>query len=74
MLHDGLCFVGLDSFRHHVHDIFHHCCSELQVEMRLGSLFGHHFHHALRVAALEGSCQQVSKPSFEERNDASDEE
>jgi len=44
MLHNCLCFICFYTFWHHIHNIFHDCSSELQIIMRLGSLFSDDFY------------------------------
>ena len=41
VLQDGARLVLLDALRHHVQDVVHHSCPELQVKVRLNALLGH---------------------------------
>lgn len=50
MLQNGPGFVLFDSFRHHVQDVMHHSCSQLQVKVRLHTLFCHSLCNSLGVA------------------------
>lgn len=49
MLQNGPSLVLLDSLRHHVQDVVHHSCSQLQVKVRLHTLFSHSLCNSLRV-------------------------
>lgn len=51
-----------------------HRSAQLQVVVTLYSLLGHRLGDALRVATLELSRQQVSKPTLEQRSDSAHEE
>jgi hypothetical protein len=73
VLHDCLCLVCLDSFRHHVHDVFHHCSSQLKIVVRFGSLFGNHLDQSFGMSALKLSGKQVAEPAFKQGNNASEE-
>lgn len=41
MLQNGTSLVLLDALRHHVKDVMHHSCSQLQVKVGLNTLLGH---------------------------------
>ena len=41
MLQDGASLVLLDTLWHHVQDVMHYSCSQLQVKVRLNALLGH---------------------------------
>ena len=70
VLHDGFCFVCFDSFRHHIHNIFHHCSPQLQVIMGFCPLLCNHLHKPLRMSSFKLPGQQISKPSLKKRNDS----
>lgn len=65
MLKDSLCFVLLDSFRHHVIDVLDYSSSQLQVILTFNSLLGDCLGNALRMSTFKLSRQQVSKPAFQ---------
>ena len=64
MLHYGLGFVALDTFRHHIIDVSYDGTSKLKVELTLNSLFGDGLSSSFGVTALELSGQKVAQPSF----------
>jgi hypothetical protein len=74
MLQDGLGLILLDRFWHHVQDIMHYSGSELQVVVRLDTLFGDGFCNTFAISALELTGEQVTKPSFKKRHDTPHEE
>jgi len=74
MLQNGSSFVLLDSLRHHIEDVVHDRGAELEIEMRLNSLFRHRLRHALGVTTLELTGQKVSEPALEKRGDSTHEE
>lgn len=51
VLQDGSGFVLFDPFWHHVQDVVHHSCPELQVEVRLHALLRDSLCDTLRVTA-----------------------
>lgn len=51
MLQDGSGFVLLDSFRHHVQNVMHNGCPQLQVKVRLHTLLCDSLCYTLGVTA-----------------------
>lgn len=51
MLQDGSGLVLLDSLGHHVQDVVHYCCTQLQVKVGLHTLLGHSLGHTLGVTS-----------------------
>lgn len=49
MLQNGPGLILFDSLGHHVQDVMHHSCSQLQVKVRLHTLFGHSLCNSLGV-------------------------
>ena len=74
MLEDRLGLVLLDALWHHVEDVVHHRCTQLEIVVRLHALLRHSLGSAFAVAALELTREQVTEPAFEQRNDAAHEE
>ncbi|RNA42796.1 hypothetical protein BpHYR1_029175 [Brachionus plicatilis] len=68
MLQYGLCLVLFDSLGHHVQYVVHDGDAQLQIVVRLDSLFGDRFGDALGVSALELTREQIAQPSFEQRD------
>ena len=64
MLHYGLGFVALDTFRHHIIDVSYDGTSKLKVKLTLNSLLGDGLSRTLRVTALELPSKEVAQPSF----------
>lgn len=60
MLKNRPRLVLFDSLGHHVNDVVHNGCPQLQVEMRLDPLLGHCFGHALGMSPLELSRKQIT--------------
>mmetsp|Transcript_45139 Transcript_45139/g.81181 ORF Transcript_45139/g.81181 Transcript_45139/m.81181 type:complete len:277 (+) Transcript_45139:4424-5254(+) len=74
MLQDGAGFVCTNTLRHHVNDIVHDGCTELQVEVTLHALLRDGLGHTLTHTALELPGQEVAKPSLKQRHDSPKEE
>ena len=74
MLQDGSGLVGSDAFRHHIDDVMHHSCAELQVKVTLHALLGDGLCHALANTSLELTGQQVAQPALQQRDDTAQEE
>ena len=73
MLQDGPCFVLLDSFRHHVQNVVHDCCPELQIIVTLHSLLSDCFCDSLGVATLKLPGKQIAQPSLKKWDNATQE-
>ena len=67
MLQNGPGLVLLDALWHHVQDVMHHGCSQLQIEVGLDPLLGDRFGDALGMSSLELTRQKVSEPSLQKR-------
>ena len=74
MLQDGAGLVLLDPLWHHVQNVVHHSCTQLQVKVALNSLLCDRLGHALGVSALELSREEVTQPSLQQGDNASHEE
>ena len=64
MLQDGLRFVLFDRLRHHVQNVMHDSGAELQIVVRLDSLFSHGLGDTLAVSAFELTRKQIAKPTM----------
>lgn len=60
--------------RHSLQDIVHNGSTEFQVEVRLHSLLGNSLGYTLTVPTLELPSQQVTQPSFKQRDNTPHEE
>lgn len=58
MLQDGSRLVLFDALRHHVQDVMHYSSTQLQVKVRLHTLFGHSLGYALRVSSCLGKIEK----------------
>lgn len=59
MLQDGSGLVLFDALWHHVQDVVHHSSTQLQVKVRLHTLFGHSLGYALGVTSWWGDQEQL---------------
>ncbi len=66
MLQDGASLVLLDALWHHVQDVMHHSCSQLQVKVRLNALLSH-LQSAHRLSQLLPNCPRVNRPADDGR-------
>lgn len=60
VLQDGSGLVLFDPLRHHVQDVMHHSCTQLQVKVRLHTLFGHSLCNTLRVTSCRGNQSKTA--------------
>mmetsp|Transcript_26458 Transcript_26458/g.83860 ORF Transcript_26458/g.83860 Transcript_26458/m.83860 type:complete len:710 (-) Transcript_26458:29-2158(-) len=74
MLQDCPGLVGTDAFRHHVDDVVHDGCAQLQVEVALHPLLGDGLRDALGDTALKLAGQQIAQPTLQQRHDPTEEE
>ena len=74
MLQNGFSFVLLDSFRHHIVDVFDDSCSQLKVILTFHALFGDCLCDTFGVSSLKLPCKQIAEPSLKQRDNSSDEE
>lgn len=73
MLQNNTGLVLFDSFRHHVQNVMHDSSSQLQVKVAFNSLLGDCLGNAFRVSPFKLSGQKIAKPSFQERNNTTQE-
>jgi hypothetical protein len=64
MLQNGLGFVLLDGFGHHIQYVMHYSSAQLQVVMRFHPLFGNSLRNTFAVTALELTGKKISKPKI----------
>mmetsp|Transcript_31758 Transcript_31758/g.36107 ORF Transcript_31758/g.36107 Transcript_31758/m.36107 type:complete len:278 (-) Transcript_31758:415-1248(-) len=74
MLQDGLSFIGFDTFGHHILDINHNRSSQFKIKLRFHTLLCDGLGDSLAMSTFELTCQKIAKPSFQQRNDTSEEE
>jgi len=60
MLEDGPGLVGLDTLRHHVENVVHHRCTELEIKVRLHALLRDRLGDTLRVTSFELAGEEIS--------------
>ena len=65
--------VRLDSLGHHIQDIVHHSGTELQIKVRLHTLFGHRLGDTFRMTTFELSREEIAQPTLEQRDNTAEE-
>ena len=60
MLQNCFRFVLLNSFRHHIVDVFDYSCSKLKVILTFYALFGNCLCNTFGVSALKLPCKQIA--------------
>jgi hypothetical protein len=73
MLQNRLRFVLLNSFWHHVIDVFDDCSPEFEIILAFNPLLGHALSNSFRVPSFELPGKQVPEPSLKKGNDSTDE-
>ncbi len=66
--------IYLETLWHHVQDIMHNSCSQLEIEVAFHALFGDCLCNTLALTTLELAGKQIAQPSFQQRDNASHEE
>mmetsp|Transcript_139393 Transcript_139393/g.242388 ORF Transcript_139393/g.242388 Transcript_139393/m.242388 type:complete len:464 (+) Transcript_139393:5762-7153(+) len=74
VVQDGSRLVGLHPLMHHVQDILHYCCAQLQVVVGLHALLRDCLGDSLRFTPLELSGEQVAEPALKEGDNPPQEE
>mmetsp|Transcript_14739 Transcript_14739/g.38930 ORF Transcript_14739/g.38930 Transcript_14739/m.38930 type:complete len:664 (+) Transcript_14739:435-2426(+) len=74
VLQDGPGLVRAHALRHHVDDVVHDGCAQLEIEVALHALLRDGLRYTLGHAALELPRQQVAQPTLQQRHNTAEEE
>lgn len=66
MLQNCFGLVLLDGLRHHVQNIVHYGCTELEIIVRLYALLRYSFRDTLTVATFKLTSKKIPEPTFKE--------
>mmetsp|Transcript_67280 Transcript_67280/g.140138 ORF Transcript_67280/g.140138 Transcript_67280/m.140138 type:complete len:884 (+) Transcript_67280:4960-7611(+) len=74
MLQNDLALVLFHALRHHVQNVMHHRCAQLQVIVALDALLRHRLGNPLAVPPFKLPREQVPQPPLKQRDHAAKEE
>ena len=74
MLKNCAGLVLLDALWHHVQNIVHNRCAQLEVEVAFNALLGYSLGDSFAVATFELAGKEIAQPTLEKRNNTAKEE